>query len=111
MATFSPKSITIVEADPGAAASFNVTILRHVDGATLATASYPANPSGTTVIPIGSNGLITSAMANVEIQVEVEEVGATGALGPATLVYTPDGHNFVLVSEIPSGNFTLTMQL
>lgn len=105
MLRFHPLSLTLGEANPTSVTSFNVQI-RDVDGVTaIAQASaVPANPSGTTVVPLGdTGGMITNSLNNRQVKVFVQEVGPGGDLSPYVLVKDGSDNDTFLVTAIPDG--------
>jgi hypothetical protein len=97
---FSPRLLTIVEANPETVSQFDIFI-KDTAETVLAQTSVAANPSGTTVVPIGSNGLFNSITVGTEINIYVGEVASPGhgenlapvivPGGPFTIVQLADG--------------------
>lgn len=97
MSHFSPKSVTLVEANPETITGYVITVRRDSDNTLLfTTTAYPSNPSGTTVIPLGSDGTFGGLTGEV-IQLYSTEQAATGH-GPNPLAQQFPGGPFTIIT-------------
>jgi hypothetical protein len=107
MPSFSPKTLTIVEANPETVSQFDIFI-RDTAETPLSQTSVPSDPSGTTVVPIGSNGLFDAITVGSQINIYVGEVAAPNhgqnippvlvSGGPYTVVRLADGAESITVT-------------
>ena len=108
---FSPKSVTLVESDIPSVAQYQFEILGP-GNALLAQANYNADPSGTTVVNIGSNGLL-DGLESYHIRIRVTEINPIGEMGPPQFVLSSDPvpTDTFIVYAIPNGAENITIQL
>lgn len=101
-----PKSVTIIEQNPGSVVNYSVIAKLDSDGSVVASHAYPPT-GGTTLCPIGSDGFFASVADGTVVRLFVVELGANGNNGPEQEV---PGGPFVLAS-LPDGAETLTVQV
>ena len=108
----SPTTLTIVQPAPELVASYDIFVHRASDNALLAqTSGIVPDPSGTTVIPIGSNGLLEppAVPLGTEFNLRVGVIAAEGAgpnLGPFLV---PDGPWTTMQQAEPPSSMTVTV--
>ena len=100
MSLHSPKLLTLVDSQPLSLDHYRIHTVNPVDDTVYGERTYASNPSGTTVIPIGSDGMLDSVPVNglfnllfIEMKngVDAETGWQAVSGGPFTNVLLPDG--------------------
>lgn len=90
MPSFSPKLLTLVEANPETITAYDIFV-RDTAETPLSQTSVSSDPSGTTVVPIGSNGLFDAITEGTPINIYVAETAAPGHGQNTPLALVPGG--------------------
>jgi hypothetical protein len=107
MLSHSPKLLTIVDSEPLSVDHYRVHTVNPEDDTVYGEQTYPADASGTTIIPIGTNGLLDSVPVNslfnllvVEMKDGIDSAAGFQAApgGPFTNVLLPDGAESISVT-------------
>lgn len=105
---FTPKSVTLVEANPLSVASYNIRVETTLSG--VLTRSQGANVSGTTVINLGldPDPIFTEAMIvpGQQCVIKYQQVGPSGELTPFVQV-----GGTLNIQELPNGAESATVQV
>lgn len=105
---FSPRSVTVHEANVASVASFNYKVTRVDDESIVGNGNVPADPSGTTEISLQS--VWNQELVGVEVRIYVQEVGPSGATADYQIAQHGDLTAFT-VQEIPDGAESIDVNL
>lgn len=86
---WTPRLVTVEENNPAFVTQIDVIAKDPVTGDQVAYTHVPPDPSGTTIIPIGSNAFFDALTDGQEVNLFIGEIAALGH-GPNTLQPFPD---------------------
>lgn len=108
---FKPRSITATEATPASVASYRVDVVDQ-DNITVKSASFPADPSGVTILPLGNaGGPLDASNVGHSYRFVVTEVGPGGEEADPQTVKLADNTTLFNVTSIPDGAESLIINL
>jgi hypothetical protein len=106
--TYTPRSITLTEADPLSVASYKMTARFNGgpnDGQVAAGPQiYTTSGSGTDTVNIGATpGFFTPTLIGKQVKLFVQQVGPDGTTTAESVCRDVDGHEVFTVNELPNG--------